>query len=366
MLNKPPSRAELFFRGLFSNRSSAFKRLSDLVSKKAEENEWRDFKDAKFIDDPLPPEAPDNGKTRREEEKRRKDSVKKLWSENLSAFANTGGGVLIWGIDAPQRFAEKPSLAGDAHALAARLIELQNDAVDPPVQGVEVRAVTKGKSKEGFVVCYIPESAFSPHRSLLIERDYYMRTGDSNRSIPAALLRRMFYPQLTPWLVPTVAAKLIKAEPTGEVSSFHERDGLLHLEVRVTVINRGNASAQDASIMFWTEAHCRLCEGLPNDLWEVVRHHEAQWQNCKKTIHPDQTVPLIDYLTNSSGFEAPDDDMEFKLGFKLFAPAFVSEAVFTGAELKKSLDDKQWICRDAKSPNEQTQVYWRCLTKNCL
>lgn len=350
MPNNPPSRAEQFFQNLISRRSSAFKHLSDLVSQKAEENEWRDFKEAKFIHDPLPPEASDKGKTRRDAEKRRNDTVKRLWSENLSAFANTGGGVLIWGIEAPQRVAERLSLAGDAQALADRLIELQNDAVDPPVQGVEVCAVTKGKSKEGFVVCYIPESAFSPHRSLLIERDYFMRSGDSNRSIPTALLRRMFYPQLTPWLVPTVSAKLVKAEPTGEASALHERDGLLHLEIEVSVINRGNASAQDACIMFWADLHCKLQEDLPNGLWEAVRHHKGEWRTCKKTIHPDQMVPFFDKLTNRTGFGPPDDEKVFKLGFKIFAhnaAVLVSEVAFTGAELKKSLDNKESIRRDA-------------------
>ena len=353
MPNNPPSRAEQFFQNLISRRSSAFKRLSDLVSQKAEENEWRDFKEAKFIHDPLPPEASDKGKTRRDAEKRRNDTVKRLWSENLSAFANTGGGVLIWGIDAPQRVAESLSLAGDAQALADRLIELQNDAVDPPVQGVEVCAVTKGKSKEGFVVCYIPESAFSPHRSLLIERDYYMRAGDSNRSIPTALLRRMFYPQLTPLLVPTVAVKLVKTEPNGEAGSFlHERDGLLHLVIEVAVINRGNASAQDAciSIMIRGDLNCALQENLQNGLWEIVRHHNYEWRSCKKTIHPDQTVPLFDSLTNRTGFGPPDDEKVFKLEFKIFAhntPALVSEVTFTGTELKKSLEDKECIRRDA-------------------
>ena len=42
------------------------------------ETEWREFK-------PYPHEDPE-------------ESIKQIWSKNLSAFANTQGGVLIWGI----------------------------------------------------------------------------------------------------------------------------------------------------------------------------------------------------------------------------------------------------------------------------
>ena len=349
ILNKAPSRAEQFYRDLFTKRSVAFRRLNELVLEKAEENQWRDFKEAKFIYDPLPPEGVDNGKKHREEKKRRDDSVKELWSENLSAFANTGGGVLIWGIKASKHFAEEASLAGDANALAQRLIELQNDAVDPPIVGVDVRPVLKKGSPEGFVVCHIPESSFLPHRAMWAEREYYMRTGDSNRPIPTALLRRMFYPQFSPWIVPTVKAQLVVANREGDVSAFHNRDGLMHIAIEVKVANYGNASAQEVRIELEHLLHCQVQENIPNSLWmDGLRDNSGR--DCKVTIHPGQTIPFLSYLTNRVGFVAPSDSEEFKLRFKIFAyntAVLSSEVVFTGAELKNTVDSAEWLCRDA-------------------
>lgn len=353
---KAPSRAKLFFQELIAEPTTAFAKLSGLVVQKADENQWREFKEAKFIDDPLPPESESGGKKIRDEKKRRDDSVKNLWSENLSAFANTGGGMLIWGIKTKDRFADELSLAGDAQRLADRLITLQNDAVDPPAAGVDVQAVTEEGSKAGFVICYIPESSFSPHRSLWAEYEYYMRTGDGNRRVPTALLRRMFYPQFLPWLAANVKAWL--EIPTSEMgSAYHNRDGLYHLFLAVSITNRGNASAQEVCIQLESEMPCDLNEGRLNEsLWVRINDASAWLHYSKITIHPGQTVPFLISLTNRQGFQEPEDGKEFKLRFKVFAhnaPTMISDVTFTGAELKKSTDDKQPVIRDAL-PTSQT------------
>jgi hypothetical protein len=352
---KAPSRAELFFQELIADPSTAFAKLSELVVQKADENQWRDFKEAKFIYDPLPPESEDGGKKYRDEKKRRDDSVKSLWSENLSAFANTDGGMLIWGIKTKDRFADEPSLAGDAQRLADRLITLQNDAVDPPVVGVDVRAVTQKGSNAGFVVCHIPESSFSPHRSLWAEYEYYMRTGDGNRRVPTAILRRMFHPQFSPWLAPKVKAWL-EIPSTESASAYHNRDSLLHLFLAVSITNRGNASAQEVCIQLESEMPCYLNEGmLRESLWSRITDGGECLYYSKITIHPDQSVPFLVSMTNRQGFQAPEDEKEFKLRFKIFAhnaPIMNSEVTFTGAELKKSIADKQPVIRDALPPSQ--------------
>ena len=92
------SQAEVFFRRLPDEPAAAFAQLSALVQEKMEENEWMDFKEAAFIDAPLPSPDKDSGRPRAKEQGKRAEDVKRLWSENLSSFANSSGGVLIWGI----------------------------------------------------------------------------------------------------------------------------------------------------------------------------------------------------------------------------------------------------------------------------
>ena len=91
------------------------------------------------------------------------NDVKKTWSEALAGFATTGGGVLIWGIDA-----RKPAggtvdqaidfkLVVDPNALKSRLQQLHHQSTDPPVLGVVIKAFPDpAENGQGFVVCYIP------------------------------------------------------------------------------------------------------------------------------------------------------------------------------------------------------------------
>lgn len=344
------SHAQLFFDKIVKNPAQAFQWLEDLVSEGADENQWRDFKEAGFIDAPLPLPDAEGGKARREEERRRDDDVKRTWSENLSAFANAGGGLLIWGIHAPKRRAEKPSLTTDAAKLADRLSELQNNAVDPPIVGVELCAVTRPSAKEGFVVCLIPDSSHLPHRALWAEREYYMRVGDSNLSVPTAILRRMFYPQSTPCLIPKVKARLTiaKREPGAATSFLHVRDDLYHLELSTSLHNCGTASASGVCVEMTADVGCKLQLGpLQSTDWSVTGGARNRY-DCRIAIHPGQTVEHISYMTSPQGFDAPSDGAEFRIAFNLFAhhsPQMVAAVVFTGAELKLALEN--WVCKDA-------------------
>jgi hypothetical protein len=90
------------------------------------ETEWRDFKGAERITD---------------------HDIKKTWSEALAGFANTQGGVLVWGVDA-----RKDSVTGvdaacglspvtNPSAFKSRLNELHAQATEPPVLGVRSRRI---------------------------------------------------------------------------------------------------------------------------------------------------------------------------------------------------------------------------------
>jgi hypothetical protein len=316
----PVSRAKLFY----DEECSDFASFQALINEQAEENEWREFKGAEFIDAPLPPQGT--------QEKGRNSDPKKTWSENLSAFANTGGGVLIWGIRAPRRKAKSLSLAHDANALSDRLKELQNDAADPPVPGVEIRAILAPTSKQGLVICYIPPSKFSPHRAKWAEREYYIRIGDSNREIPTALLRRLFYPERFPWLIPQATAQLTP-----------ENDGL-RLGMGVSIRNGGVASAQETCIRINADLN-----GPPrihefHDYWKKRPYSDSCFI-CKITIHPGETVGFLNNVTTAVGFPGPiDENMTFTVGFDLYslnAPALLAEVSFTAKELMSTSSVKR-------------------------
>ena len=105
--------------------------------------------------------------------------------------------------------------------------------------GVEVVAIPQRGSSSGFVACYIPEGNVKPHRAEVGE-NYYIRMGDNFGVPPVALLRNLFYPRGTPFLVPklTVMRDRITPPPQYRLSPF-----FLMLEIR----NKGLRTAKDAS-----------------------------------------------------------------------------------------------------------------------
>ncbi|SRR6266436_1739384 len=221
------SRARLFFNEVIGKREQAFAFLCSLLNggDAAAENGWREYKEAGFI-----------GETGNESQE--KEMIKAKWSENLSAFANTGGGVLIWGFHTKRKVPDKLSLAPDCDRLAESLRSLVNDATDPYVAGVEVQAVhSPTHPSEGFVICSIPASTFVPHQAQWGERTYFIRTQDSNFPCPQPLLRNMFYPRAQSRL-----------EPIIKMGAHQQRDGSVLVQLSAKIVSLGPATAESAIV----------------------------------------------------------------------------------------------------------------------
>ncbi len=216
----------------------------------------------------------------------------RIWSEALSGFANTEGGVLIWGVvavkdksgvDAANGFAlvEKPS------QLRSRLMELHHGATDPPVAGVEVVEFIADKDTgAGFVVCYVPESDYKPHRSELVKhKPYYMRAGESFVIPSPSLLRNWFYPKSSPQLMIGIKPGWHTGEAPGERWSFD-----------VSIANRGTSTARDIYITIPIEpgtgvdrrpiSTCSAAHGVARIRLLESLHPGMQEPLCRITIQP--------------------------------------------------------------------------------
>ena len=101
----------------------------------------------------------------------------------LSGFANSSGGLIIWGVDARKNSDGVDCASGlkeiDSLPLfVSRLNQLTGEAVSPLVEGVEHRGISSVGS-EGFAASLVPSSDSGPHMAKLGEDRYYKRSGDS-------------------------------------------------------------------------------------------------------------------------------------------------------------------------------------------
>jgi hypothetical protein len=134
------------------------------VDQGQEENLWLDFK------------VPNNSSLKSADDKRN-------LARAISGFANSSGGLIVWGVDARKNSNDidcavelKP--IENIKLLLTRLNTLTGDGVDPTVNGVAHRVIEIENGK-GFAISLIPESDIGPHMSKLGEDRYYKRSGDS-------------------------------------------------------------------------------------------------------------------------------------------------------------------------------------------
>jgi len=102
----------------------------------------------------------------------------------LSGFANSDGGVIVWGVDARKNTdgvdcaTSLRPIAGVA-ALVSRLNGLTSDMVNPTVDGIQHRVVHQDADASGFAATLVPRSDAGPHMAKAGLDRYYKRSGDS-------------------------------------------------------------------------------------------------------------------------------------------------------------------------------------------
>jgi len=110
------------------------------------------------------------------------DDDKKNLAKAVSGFANSGGGVLIWGIEDATI---EPKPIADIQSFVAELLKLAPQTTDPIVPSIDGDWISadSGNTNEGFGLIFVPESSLPPHRVLLkhdgIKDHYFVRSGES-------------------------------------------------------------------------------------------------------------------------------------------------------------------------------------------
>ena len=137
--------------------------VKQLVDDRVQENIYLEFKTKK---DRRTPELDDS------------DSFQ--FSRALSGFANSDGGVVIWGVetDKEERACALKPIA-QVEDFAARLKKSMLNAVQPMVDGIVIETIVDASdSTVGFARCLVPRSDKTPHRALRAGREYFRRSAE--------------------------------------------------------------------------------------------------------------------------------------------------------------------------------------------
>lgn len=136
---------------------------------------------------------------------------KKNLAKSLSGFANSSGGIIVWGIDARKNSdgVDCASARKEIDRLAlfvSRLNELTGNATSPIVDGVRHKAIPIGGDR-GFALTLVPGSDSGPHMAKFSEDRYYKRSGDSFYRMEHFDIEDMFGRRAKPELVMEIKAR---------------------------------------------------------------------------------------------------------------------------------------------------------------
>lgn len=172
---------------------------------------------------------------------------KRNFARALSGFANSAGGIIVWGIDA-RRDTEGVDRASamipidPAAQLLARLNELTGEFVEPRVDGVLHRAILS-EGTAGVVLSLVPESLTGPHMAKAGEDRYYKRSGDSFYRMEHFDIGDMFGRRQQPDLAATI---ILRSD--GSMSSGGVKRHRIRAILGISNSGRGSAVAPYISL----------------------------------------------------------------------------------------------------------------------
>lgn len=204
------------------------------------------------------------------------DNDVKILQKVLSGFANSDGGIVLWGVESKSAANKADRSRFDSYhpiqdpdRLIVRLIEEVTKATQPPVSGVLHEKVPV---PGGWVVkTFVPASDRGPHRTARDDGQYYRRDADEFRPMHHFQIADMFGRRARADLV------LVFKHPSFDRGRPGGWDDWLHGDI--VLINRGRGLAR-FPLVTMEALHPALRFMPPEDpnRWTLVprsRHHDS-------------------------------------------------------------------------------------------
>ena len=243
---------------------------------------------------------------------------KKNFSNLLSGFANSDGGIVIWGIKAKKNEQGLDVASGEEPIKELSkflnfLNRLEGQTVVPRIIGVIHEKLDKGGDC-GFVKTYIPASDAAPHMAIMDGKHYYKRSGDSFYPCEHYDIVDMFSRKRSPEL--EVITKILSRRIVNQEKHAYE--------VLVSIRNNGKAIAKYPYLAINCNHQYRNSVfGLDSNsnfgLNRVAGNSNFTYNysgGVEVVIYPGITLDVDKFVSEISRSEAPHD---FKCNYMLAA-----------------------------------------------
>lgn len=167
---------------------------------------------------------------------------KKAFAKIVSGFANSEGGIVVWGVDGRKDEKGVDAASGlsplpNAFAVLSQLQSLTGDSVSPIVDGVSHRLIGVEQGA-GCIATLVPASDAGPHMAKLGENRYFKRSGDSFYVLEHFDLADMFGRRAQPLLIVNIKPKV------GSHSYSTTQGHKVWLEPIIAIENQGRGMAR--------------------------------------------------------------------------------------------------------------------------
>src|SRR6185436_1830684 len=117
------------------------------------------------------------------------DKAKKELSKDISAFANTGGGYLIIGVDKNYKIVGIDQLIQNK-SIDECLNQILSSNIEPPVFYHDPKIIDIPNNPKIIVIIHVPESTKKPH--MVTDSNYHIRINDSSKPANHNQIRDMY------------------------------------------------------------------------------------------------------------------------------------------------------------------------------
>jgi hypothetical protein len=248
-----------------------------------------------------------------------RDDRKNL-AKAMSGFANSDGGLIVWGVDCRKTDGVDCATAlvpvKNAPAVLGKLQSHTGDATVPIVDGVLHRLIlTEGQ--DGLLATFVPHSDAGPHMAKLGEDRYYKRSGDSFYLMEHFDLADMFGRR------PHAVLRLSLALTTGAVFSGNGRS--TEVQAIIGIENIGRAAARFPFLKVKITPPYKLSQyeldgNGRSGLRKLIRSsRDSAWRyyagGADEIVHPGTTfdVTLAELTVGESTSSVPDLLVEYEL-----------------------------------------------------